>query len=443
MKKGTRKWWLLAIPVLLAAVALAVVHWDAVVIHVAPKAVLTPALSKAFSQLEDRFQDDPLLILAKALDREGKYTADVVLETEKELLGPVTYDMSVQTDAKSRRLSTTGSIHTASQALDLSLYLDSAFMAVSSEALAGGTYYGITYDTFPSDLGKIPLMNYVASDELLSQWESSIQAIQSRMNRTWPLPQVPELTHRDVRKLLLGVAALPCRVVQEEVVVNGVKMPCDRLNYKISGSQVSRALSAITGKPHPEDTAVTVSFYLYEDTVVKIVLTSTADEAKRCYDLTLGTDPGHETLLLQGTQAPNGEFFVAITTKKGDTFYEESWECRKKADGISTEQTYTFRRDSRSGAVLLKTNSAPEGVHFVLNPSENGFRLETDDGIQLMHALMNQPKAEGWEAVRCSMSVQRGSQVTPPNYKNLDQWSMEDFLLLLSSLGPLFSAQTR
>lgn len=447
MKKGVRKWWLLAIPVLLTAVVLTVAFWDAILIRIAPKAVLTSALSRVFTQLEERFRDDPLLIVAQTVDPDGQYTADVVLEAEKELLGPITYDMNVKTDGASHRFSASGSINTASKTLNLSLYMDSDFMAVSSEELVKGNYYGITYDTFASDLRKIPLLNYMVSDELLSQWEASVQDVQAKMRRSYTLPRMPELSQEDVQKLLFGIAALPCQIEKTSLVLlNGTAVTCHKLDYQASGKQIGQVLSRITGQTYPEDTAVTVSFYLYEDAVVKIVLVWKAGEIGRSYGLNLGLNPAEETLLLQGIEEKNGEydeFTIAVTTQRSENRYAETWEFHKIANDVNSAASYSFQWEPTSGVMTLKTDATPEAVSFNLTGTENGFRLKTDDISQLIKAVAPKAQVISAKPLPCTMTVRKGSELIVPEYKNLDQWSMEDFLVLLSGLGTLLGIPIR
>ena len=115
MERKKRQWWLLGI---LAVLLLGIVGFafrDAILIRAAQKAVLTSALNDLFSQLEQRFQGDPLLIVAGSLDPEGKYTIDMEMATEKELLGPVSYDMTLRTDGTAHQLFAEGTASTSSK----------------------------------------------------------------------------------------------------------------------------------------------------------------------------------------------------------------------------------------------------------------------------------------------------------------------------------------
>lgn len=439
VEKRKFKWWLLVIPVLLFFAVLTAVFWDAIWLRVAPKAVLTSALTKAFSQLEERFREDPLLIVARSADPEGKYTADLTLETERELLGKVTYDMTVQTDGVSHQLLAKGLAKTADKELDLSVYMDSGFMAVSSEDLVKGNYYGITYETFASDLRKIPLLNFMVSDSLLAQWDASVQNIQEQMSRTYALPALPEISQEDTRKLLLGVAAMPCEIEKCSVLLDGNAVTCHKLDYRVSGEQVGNILSQATNRDYPSDTSVTVSFYLYQNCVIKLMLSCEAGESAVSYSLSLGMNPGEDTLLLQEIDSSDGQFkelITSVSTQRSESSYEETWNIRKTEEGNSSAVSVSFEWNPTSGDMVLQSGGA--AVSLNLTETENGFCLVTDDFVQLIKiATQSVSTSTGSGKIPCTMTITKGSEISVPAYKNLDQWSLEDFLVLLGGIGSL------
>ena len=183
MEKRKHRWWILLFPVLLAVVILIAVFWDTVSVYIAPKAVLSAALKNAYSQLETRFSDDPLLILAGTLEPASRYTADAQVCVENALLGNVEYDVQLRTDGGLHQLCVDGTAVTSDKQLDLAWYMDPEFMAVSSDGLVGGNYYGITYDTFAKDIRSIPLISFFISDKMISQWDVAIQTIREQVSR--------------------------------------------------------------------------------------------------------------------------------------------------------------------------------------------------------------------------------------------------------------------
>lgn len=445
MEKRKFRWWLLTVPVLLILGILAAVFRDAIFIWVAPKMVLTSALTKVFSQLEERFRDDPLLILARSVDPEGKYTADMELEMEKEILGKVSYDMTVQADGAAHQLFAGGVAKTADRTLDLSLYMDAGFMAVSSEELVRGNYYGITYDTFAADLRKIPLLNLMVSDGLLAQWDASVQDIRERMNRTYALPELPEISQEDMRQLLLGVAAMPCEVEKCSVMLDGEAVACHKLEYRASGKQVGEFLSEVTNGAYSEDTAAVVSFYLYRNTVIKLMVACESGESTLSYSLILGLNPGEDALTLQGIRTGNGksdEFLTTVTTQHGEDSYAETWNIYRASDGAGSRISVSYDWNPTSGEMVLKSGDST--VSLNLTETENGFRLVTDDLARLMQiAMQNVQTSTKDTEIQCIMTVTKGAEITKPVYKNLDQWSLEDFLVLLGGVGSLLGIKIK
>ena len=438
MERKSREWWLLGILIVMLLGILIFAFWDAILILVAPKAVLTSALNHLFSQLEQRFQGDPLRIVAGSLDPEGKYTINMKLETEKELLGPVTYDITLRTDGTAHQLLADGTVCTSSKAVDLSMYFDADFMAVSSEDLVKGQYYGITYDTFAADMHKIPLLNFLISDSLLQKWESSIQKIQANMSRTYALPSLPELPNGDPRKALLGIAALSCKTQKCDIQLADTTVSGYKLDFSVSVQQMEKFFSTMTNGAKTRDGSAVVSFYLFQNSVVKISLLYEAEGSELQYSLDLGKNPLKDFLTLQGTQSKDGEFdelAITVATQNGENRYTEIWNIQKGSD---SSFFLTLVWNPLSGDMVLKTSVSAEPCLLNLVETENGFRITTDDLSRLICALsLNEQSVQKNNKVSCIMDVNKGSAVVTPAYKNLDQWTTEDFLALLNGVGSL------
>ena len=434
LKETKFKWWFLIMPLLLTAVVLMGAFWDYIIIRIAPKAVLTCALSEVFSQLEYRFRDDPLLFLIKSIDPEGKYTADVKLETTNELLGTVTYDMSVQTDASTNRLFAEGTAATSQKELDLSLYLDDNFAAVSSADLVEGNYYGITYDTFAEDLRSIPLLSMFISDAVLAQWSDSVKSIQEHMRTDYT---VSEISEDNLKTFILGVLLLPCEIKSDSVSVGSEILDCQIISYSVSGEEVDTMLA---GTLYAENPAIKVTFYLYQNALVMIKLECDAGVHSALYSLKLGINPAEDVLVLH-IRHDAGEYDdlqITVTAKENsEERYAETWHYIK--DMGETTHTYAFDWEKSGGAMELTVNDAREPILLNLTEAENGFRLETDDLNGLIEILKQdgQNTAAANDPIACVMTVSKGSEIITPRYKNLDVWSMEDFLGLLSGIGSL------
>ncbi len=430
--------WLFGIPVVVAAVVFTVLFWDKIFLRVAPKAVLTKSLGEVFEALEERFEDDPLLLVYDTIQQEGKYTADVALNTENSILGPVAYQMEVQTDGAGHRIQARGSAQAADLKLDLSCYLDNSFMAVSSPSMAEGQYYGITYDTFSQDIRSIPLLSFFISDKMLQQWDSSIQTIRQQANRSYTVPQIPQLTEEDMRTLIFGILTLPCEIETTSIAAEKGPMECQAVTYSIRGEQINQLLS---NTPYSSDPTVTVTFYLNERSLVKVHLTCTSGDRRIDFGLFLGKLPAENRLRLQvfrkdGEQQDS--FSLSADTDRTGELYTETWGLSKDQGMGTVDTTYHVTHHPETGDTRLTINEG-DPVAFRLTGTEKGFFIAVEDFRPLLD-LLNRTNT-GSHPVSGEIRVTKGSAISTPAYKNLDQWSLEDFWAVLSGVGSLLGIQ--
>ena len=436
MKRKNKRWWILVISAIFVIGILAAIFWDAIMIRVAPKAVLSSALSDVFSQLETRFQDNPLVTLVKFIDPEGKYTANVNLETSNPILGTVNYDMKVQTNGIQHQLFAEGNAGTSDKNLEFSLYLDPDFMAVSSQELVDGKYYGITYDTFSADIRSIPLLSFFVSDNILSQWDTSVQNVQEQMNRDFTIPQIPKVSEEDIQTLFLGILAMPCEIEERSISADDSFLVCKAISYTATGAQVNEFLADAL---YAEDAALTVTFYLHQKTLVQIRFSCISESQSDSYTLYLGMDPSVELLYLQALQNKSGiknDTTLTLETQRGEDRYVESWNICRSSNGFSENKTLSYDWASSSGTMRVTYSDMSQSMELNLAETENGLRIETEDLRQILRLIgANKQEGSASEPVPCVMTVGRGSQITTPAYRNLNQWSLEDFWTLLSGVG--------
>ena len=76
-------------------------------------------------------------------------------------------------------------------------------------------------------------------------------------------------------------------------------------------------------------------------------------------------------------------------------------------------------------------DASGEIAHFLnLSQAQDGFQIQTKD----FAALIGINSQKGFDS---TMTVRKGSAITTPKYKNLDEWSLDDLLVLLGSIGGL------
>lgn len=421
-----------AVLILLAAILTGALLWEEILLMVAPKAVLTSALPRLFVRLETRFQDHPLVVVASALSREGEYTATMALEAKNAYVGATKYDMTVQFNGTEHRVGAAGTIRSTMREADVALYLDGSFLAVSSQKLLQGDYYGITYDSFQEDVRRIPLSSLIISDTLLEQWDTALQGIRETITAEYPT--IPEVSPRDVQTLLLTAVAMPCTVDRCAVPADGAALECTRLSYSMNGEGFVDAISKATGDTYPEDTELTVSFYLHRRDIAMIRLQCTAGRNAECYSIFFGENVDESPLRLeivrnQAGQQNSSKFRVATTHL--DSRYLESWT-------YETEQGQgSLLCDWNPETGVLVLNNGSSNVTMTLEPIESGFRITTKDFSQFLSLLLSREAGSMFAGAQCTMNVHAGSNIAKPVYKNIDQWSLADLTQMMKNAAEL------
>ena len=416
MKK--KKWLLLLIPaVLLLAAALV---WF-LYLSLSPRMTLSNAADDALSMLEQRLGESPVPILAKGYDENGRNTTSLELTVSD----GVQYDMQVQTDLTTNQVLADGTIQIDGKALNLSAYLDKEFAAITSEDLLRDGYYGITYDTFSSDVRSFPLLSRLIPSATLSKMDSSVEKLQVFMNRTRQIPRLPDVQQEeDVHKLMLGLLVLKSDVHREMLTVDGQSLECLCFDYGATGEQAGTLLGYLMDTGGLSQGDITASFYLHDKTLVAVRCDGRAGENRAALRLELGQDAAQGDVSIAVEKLENGEK-SAFSYKIG----------AREADGAHTEtiafgtQSISYDWKPETGDMVL-TLPGKSSISLNLSQAQDGFQIQTKD----FAALIGINSQKGFDS---TMTVRKGAAITPPDYKNLDEWSLDDLLILLGSIGGL------
>lgn len=425
MKKQI-KWWMIPLGFLSVILVASVLLWPTLRIYLAPKTVLTAALTDTCAELELRFAGSPLILLGSTLDLESGNTIDMSLDTSNDLLGSVRYDMAVQVQWKPRRILARGQASAQRKNIDLSVYLDGDFAALSSAGILQENYYGLTFDTFAEDISSNKLISFAFDDATLNQWTDQIRDLEAFMEDSWEFPSV---SMENIHNILMGIFALKAQVDREDIMLSGVKQTCYVISFETNGAQIAAGLDYLnTELPISlrADDEVDIYFWMVDDSVVKIDVSSDDMDL----ELYLGKDP-LDDITLQYINA-DGPMTVTVSTQPDDENYQETIQI------IGTESTtVSYNWNLTTGDLALTFNRAGEvrSADFNLSPTENGFRVITEDFESLMHVLLGiKDSADS----HCVMTVSGGSEFGTPEYKNFSEWSLEDLVTLLSGVGGLF-----
>jgi len=432
MEKKRRFFWLL-LPILAAAGMLIFVFWDTILLWVAPKYVLKNAVEVRISQLRESFVEDPLWILLEALEPEGKYTADLTLDTDNSLLGSVHYDLEVQTDCLNHHILAQGTASTQDMLLDLALYLSPDCMAVSSEQLVDSACYGLTFDTFRQDLQSIPLLDFFITEKMITQWEAGLLSIRDQMMQLSVPEPFPVISETETETLLLGLLAMPCDVEEVSVADGNTFVKCRGLTYRLHAEEINQFLKSnlLAGAD-----IITATFYLLEDSLIKVQVSISGEHQGDTLELYFGQDPEEDTLrccFLRNQANTLVQTEIAVNTDRSEEEYRAHWQIVRTEEG-ETSLGYCYRPST--GAIALTNETTQETARIRLQKKENGFWMESQNFTQLFRIFC--PEIQAVEAVSGSVLVTKGSEITPMEYKNLNEWTLEDFWSLLTGLGSLF-----
>lgn len=411
MEKKQVKWWLLA-AALVILVASAAVYWDALVMAVAPQIPLRRALSAAITSLEERYQDSPIPILLRGYDSDGLNAARVELTDKHD--GEAKGILEVQAALEENQIFIRGTLPEAAELGSLSVYLDRDRLALTSDALLRGGYYGIAYDTFRQDLQSIPLVRLLVSEKLITQWEDSLRSIQKQMDWDLSLPELPEIPVDGIKSATAALWVLRGHVSVENLEIGGQMQPCWRVGYRLREKTAGLIWEKLMNEPLPEGGRVQFAFYLYQNSLVRVELNVEAGPKKMDGVLTLGPDVKRDDFILDASINGVSQRF-SLTTRQG----RESLQLN--GQGIS----YSWNPASGDFTLFLA-----EPLPMKLTPAADGFQIQSD---RLWSLLRKTPVLD----YDCIVTIQKGTRFQTPEFKNLDQWSLDDLLIFLNGVWTL------
>lgn len=384
-------------------------YWDAILMYAAPQIPINEAFWQVCSALEARYQESPLPILLKGYDEGGLQTAQVELLTpDRTAKG----SLNLQTDLKNNQILLEGTLPPEIRLGGISLYLDRDRAAFTSDRLLAGGYYGITYETFQSDIRSIPLVSRLVPDTFLQQMGDFVSVLKGRMDWEIELPAIPTVDAEALKQLPLALWALRSQVSTTETSINGTLVPCFQVVYTIEGETAEFLWRLISNDPFPENGMVQLTFFLHVNALVKMELHAASKGMQIAGALTLGEHPKTDALILEITP-PDGIPFITAIRQEG--------EWRNIRFG-STDICYQW--DNLTGNMVLG-RSGP--VALTLTGGDDGFTIETAELSKLV-------KSDLFSDCLCIASVKRGAEITPPEYKNLSQWSIQDLLIFTEGI---------
>ena len=400
--------------------ALSVLILSVAAIFLLPKVFLIRELSKTIPAVAEQFNEDPAWILFRALDPEGKYRISGSMELTGSFPEVTNLEGTVETDLSQHRFRAEGAVSVSGKELELSLYLDPEYLAVASRQLTDENYYGITYNTFPEDIRSIPLLNVFITDAVFARWEKSLQTLQEQTSREYPMPYLPQLPDNLQQTLMICLLTLPCRTENQILTVNGETQRCRTLTYTLEEKQLQKVFPQLN-----PGTSVSFVFCLLRNHLAGIQCLITAEGKTECWFLQSGQNPESDPLTLQYTDDSGN--MTTVTADIGETENHTSWVITEK------EKTYqiSYIWKKNSDKIQLQFGNDTEFCEVFLNETERGLSFRSSQLDKLFPAV---GKGE-LSTAGCDLILKKSSGIDAPGYKNLNQWSLEDFLILAEGIG--------
>lgn len=412
MKSTKKTLWIILAAVIAVWIAMVAVFWDVLVMYLAPQIPVGTALSSACDALQTRYKESPVPIFLRGYDEGGQTTAHLELRTKT---GDVSKGaLLVRSDLKKNQIQMDGTLPDETSLGSISIYLDRNFAALSSDKLLRGGYYGITYDTFEQDFRSIPLVSLLVPNAQLSQWTDSVRALQEKMNRGVSLPSVPNIPIDLLKKAPLALWVLRGRVSTENLDVNSQLLPCYKVVYRVDEGTARGIVERVAPGAVPQNAQAQLTCWLHQKSLVQMKLEAAAGEKQISLMVTLGCDAGRDDLAIEAAASAMGQTTVRIRK-------EGAWDVIDLGDTL-----ISYQWDSKTGDLVLRLPEK-EAVSMNLSEAESGFRVESPELGKIVGSRL-------FDGYNCTAIVTKGAEITTPDFKNLDQWSLEDLGIFLTGI---------
>ncbi len=440
-----RKWWLLFAAA--ASALLLSLCFFGVRVRIAPRLILSRALGTATQKLVRRFDESPFHLIFAAIDPGGCQRAEVQLETRQELLGIVRYDLDLSAQLSPCRVYAEGTVVTGGKAMDLSVYMDGDFAAVSSESLAEGSRYGITYDTFPQDIRSRQLLAALIGEKKISAWEQSVSTMDQTLSGDW---KPPAFRMEDIASVLYGVLTLKPEVSRVSTPA-GVSQFGHAVTFQVDVQEIAQAaedyrddlpreiMTWLDGLKKDPNALILVEFLLHRENLVQIRVETKSGRECTCISVVLGDHPDTGELTVEITSRAgetDHRSWLGVETVSNEETYQEQLCFVQTRNGLRSELRLDYGFDPDTGELNLKILRDGEEAKVRINLSGEGETVTVRSGN--LRPLLNILSDKHNESpVICTLTLSPGKAVDVPQYRNLDQWSMDDLYTLLSGLGGL------
>ena len=238
-----------------------------------------------------------------------------------------------------------------------------------------------------------------------------------------------------------GLMALKPQVSRDTLTLSRGQRECYVISFQVDGELIlSAAEYAGIALPVQVDANSTLEsiFYLAEGIVVRWDILMHGDDPFRLRFMG-DTAPETDTLTLAYTKPGiehTDHLELILNTVSSDTLYTE--ELTIQTEDSRNRIRYSWNRETGDGQISRENLKGKWTSTLNMTPTEEGFQIITEDLDGLL-AVLGAGEDQGDSAA--TLTVTKGSSFSTPEYKNLDQWSLEDLMTLLGGLGGLLGLE--
>ncbi len=455
------KWWMIVIPVLVAAGVLIGVFWQPILVQLAPEKALASAAGKTWKSLENRLEGTPVAFIDEAVGKSAVADVDLGLHVEVPGQMDVQMDVSMQLDMEKSQSAANILIHSNDQEMKLYLFVDRQRLLLQSKDFLGDPVYGIDLDHFEEDLEVFRKKHLWIGNESIESFRETILEIRDAMGRDEdaldpallePYIQCVQNWAEGLKEPIRGKAQFSwenavydCQQIEYEVAVSYL---ADLMNNLIDIlesdealmaryvelSQDARSWDAVMRelREYPKEIeaskdSVAVQFWLYKGQILALELRPVSEEALAISRMVLflGEDPGTGNLEFCAFDAEGTKSFtIRLQRDAGEQVLEESlviWDP-------DYETRLGYRWNAESGNLDLYMDDAVLPCKLI--KVEQGVRLEMD-----MQPLMEEIGGSQMGQIEYTayLQLRAGEAIQIPAYTSFVDIP-KDVLMTLTSL---------
>ena len=463
-----KKKWLIPV-VAVAAVAVLVVAglllWQPVLKTVAPDVYVGMMLNNTNIALENRLEDTPADVASSVSDSldEGSLGIDVTYWDDNE--GLMKGGITLHSNMKDQKWRLDADVSAMGTDADFSAYLDSNAFAIGSNALTGGKFYGLTYNSFENDLRSSAFAEML-DEESITALTDVVESVDKTLDTVANLEKrlVPYI------QLLTEYAdGLETKSGSEKLELSGQDCKCSTVSYLIKQDElvdmIGQLLDLLEKEEEIQDldelletsgagsvaeimdelrngldevnetieTEAVLTYYIYDSKVVDIrfVVTvknsDTDEEVEAEINICYGANPEVDDIVINADAEVAGETIsikvVSSDSWDGDEYTGTVTMSAKASSEMLAEIKQKTVWNKKSGDLKLSVSSAGEKIDcsLTLMETENGCVIEIPDVYRFLCELS--PDFTYVEPFKCEIkvTVAEGNSIEVPTFTNLDK----------------------